>query len=186
VKQTGEIGIIKIVDYYRYKGGTRIHALCGFDAVCDYISKHKDLKSIAEKFSVKTEKVPDAIARIVEENLTLSMKISELTEKNAKLIAASVAETEDIAIIFQDNMSQNEMRAVANSVAEKSCASAVFSGDDKSGYSFIIASEKLKAKKVLDELKAGLVVKGGGSDKMVQGNINAPRKEIEKVLKHTF
>ncbi len=185
VKQTGEIGIIKIVDYYRYKGGTRIHALCGYDAVCDYISKHKDLKTIAARLSAKIDKVPDAISRILEENASLSMRISELTEKNAKLIASSIDKTDKIAMIFEEDMSQNEMRAVANLVAEKSGVSAVFSGDDESGYSFIIASEKLKAKKVLDELKIFFAVKGGGSDKMVQGNINAQRTEIEKILKHT-
>lgn len=184
VKQTGEIGIIKIVDYYRYKGGTRIHALCGYDAVCDYILKHNDLKAVAARLSAKIDKVPESVSRIIEENASLSMKISELTERNAKLIASSIDKTDKIAMIFEEAMPQNEMRTVANLVVEKSRVAAVFSGDDKSGYSFIIASENLKAKMVLDELKNSFAVKGGGSDKMVQGNINAQKAEIEKVLNH--
>ena len=142
------------------------------------------MKEIASKLSAKIDNVPASVARILDENASLSMKISELTEKNAKLIASGIEETDGTVMLFENAMNQNEMRSVANLVAAKSCVCAVFSGNDTSGYNFIIASEKLSAKKVLDELKKSFTAKGGGSDKMVQGNISAQRSEIENVLKH--
>ena len=41
VKQTGEIGLIKLVGMQNYKGGVRISMLCGFRALEDYYQKEK-------------------------------------------------------------------------------------------------------------------------------------------------
>ena len=39
VNRTGEIGMIKLISAMRYKGGTRIHMKCGFDALGEYYAK---------------------------------------------------------------------------------------------------------------------------------------------------
>ncbi len=36
VHRTGEIGVIKIIDFIQYKGGTRIEMVCGINALSDY------------------------------------------------------------------------------------------------------------------------------------------------------
>lgn len=185
VKTTGEIGILKVVDFYRYKGGMRIHALCGFDAVCDYISKHNDLKAVSAKLSAKIHEVPAGVDRILEENTKLSIKLSEQSEKIASLIASKVEKTQGMAVVFENGITQNEMRLAANAVVANCAAFLIFSGDDESGYSFIIASEKLSAKDLLEEMKKSFTIKGGGSPKMVQGNTAAKKKDIEEHLLHT-
>ena len=39
VARTGEIGLLKVVDHIKYKGGTRVSILCGFRALTDYREK---------------------------------------------------------------------------------------------------------------------------------------------------
>lgn len=184
VKRTGEIGVIKIVDYYRYKGGTRVHALCGYDAICDYISKHNDLKETSIMLSSKINETPKAVSRVLEENSTLSLKISELGEKCAKLIAKNVGETEGCAVVFEEGLSSNEMRVVANELVAKTCLCGVFCVSEKETYSFIIASGNVSCKSVLEKLKDRFEVRGGGSDKMVQGTISGNKEKIAETLKH--
>lgn len=51
VRQSGEAGPIKIVKYERYKGGTRIYFMAGWEALEDYCQKHTLLVRLGEKFS---------------------------------------------------------------------------------------------------------------------------------------
>ena len=53
VKQTGEIGLIKLVGMQNYKGGVRISMLCGFRALEDYYQKEKNNREIAVMLSAK-------------------------------------------------------------------------------------------------------------------------------------
>lgn len=184
VKTTGEIGIIKIVDFYRYKGGTRVHALCGSEAVRDYIQKHKDLKEISAKLSAKLHEVPKGVDRILEENAKLSQKIAEQSEKIAELLASKVQNASGIPVLFEEGVGANEMRSAANKIVARNGCCAIFCGDDENGYSFIIASEIVSARSILEKLKESFAVKGGGNDKMVQGNINAPQDKINETIKH--
>ncbi|MGN1080474.1 MAG: alanyl-tRNA editing protein, partial [Acutalibacteraceae bacterium] len=47
VKSTGSVGIIKITDFMRYKGGTRLHARCGFDGLAVFKSYQKSAEEIS-------------------------------------------------------------------------------------------------------------------------------------------
>ena len=53
VVYTGEIGLIKLVSASKYKGGTRVHMLCGFRALEDYNKKEKehyrDIRTVIRK-----------------------------------------------------------------------------------------------------------------------------------------
>jgi alanyl-tRNA synthetase len=49
--RTGEIGLIKIRRHENYKGGSRIHFLCGFRALKDYRNKTAILKRIGDALS---------------------------------------------------------------------------------------------------------------------------------------
>ena len=44
---TGEIGVIKILDFERYKGGVRCHMLCGETALEDYRDKYRNVQSVS-------------------------------------------------------------------------------------------------------------------------------------------
>ena len=50
--QTGEVGILKIDRYENYKGGTRVHFICGFRAFEDYQKKAEILKQVCSSISI--------------------------------------------------------------------------------------------------------------------------------------
>ena len=53
VRVSGEVGMIKITEFLRYKGGMRLHILCGFDALYDYRRQSRDLLAISNLLSAK-------------------------------------------------------------------------------------------------------------------------------------
>lgn len=47
VKNTGEVGLLKVLDIQNYKGGVRLSILCGFRALLDYRIIRKHLRDIS-------------------------------------------------------------------------------------------------------------------------------------------
>ena len=81
VKQTGEIGLIKLVGMQNYKGGVRISMLCGFRALEDYYQKEKNNREIAVMLSAKEYETAVEVERLQEELAMKKAKIAELERK---------------------------------------------------------------------------------------------------------
>jgi len=64
VRRTGEIGMIKIRGWERYKGGLRVEFLCGWRALRDYRWKSALVADLAASFTVAEREVGDAVARL--------------------------------------------------------------------------------------------------------------------------
>ena len=60
-ERTGEIGIIKIIEAYPYKQGTRIEMLAGINALKDYVGLNKSNKYLMGVLSAPREKVKEAV-----------------------------------------------------------------------------------------------------------------------------
>ena len=72
----------KIVDFQKYKGGTRLFFHCGSRALADYQQKHSAIKRLAERFSCKPEGVEESVHKLEEE---LSQTKGRMGEKNRQL-----------------------------------------------------------------------------------------------------
>ncbi len=186
VARTGEIGIIKIVDFYRYKGGTRVHALCGTDALSDYRERLAVTTSLATLLSTKTASIVDSVINLQSENSRLSTQLTAMTKKYCLTVADAVAVEDSGCLIFDEQIGAGGMRVIVNAVAKKRRWCAVFDKTAKNKYNFIVASEYNNAKEILSHLAEKTTVRGGGSDSMVQGSVEASRKEIEAVLETHF
>ena len=78
VKDTGSVGMIKLVGAIHYKGGMRVSMLCGFWALADYNQKEESVVTISNRLSAKQEQVVQAVERLEQE-------IQEHTEKVKRL-----------------------------------------------------------------------------------------------------
>ena len=184
VARTGEIGVIKIVDFYRYKGGTRLHAVCGSDALKDYAEKHDITKNLNALLSTNTECITDSVKNLQAEVLRLSSAVTAVTKKYCLAIAEGVPSSDEGYLMFDEQLGAGGMRVIANSVAQKRAWCAVFDKTGKNSYNFIIASEKISAKMILATIVEKFSARGGGSDAMVQGSVGASEDEIRNALKN--
>ncbi len=181
VSNTGEVGIIKILDFIRYKGGVRLNVVCGMAALLDYREKYEQCKLISNALSVKQNEVFSAVQKLSE---TISGYREKLyaARKEARLYKLEKIEKTDGGIcLFEADCDINEARELVNSLLPK-CGGicACFVGDDNTGYKFIAASESIKMRAVAEKMKLALSARGGGTDKMIQGSTDATRENIEK------
>ena len=184
VDNTGEVGLVKITDAIRYKGGMRLTMLAGYDALADYRARQEQRKHISIAISAKQSEVAVGVDRVLAEIEQLKSRISALKRENMQMKLDSIKETEESIIIFEDDGDMLALRNFVNGAVKKTgklCA--VFAGGDETGYKYIIASESIPLRALSKEITAALGGKGGGSDVMIQGSVTATRTEIEQFFK---
>ena len=183
VALTGAIGGLKVVNFQKYKGGTRVTALCGLRALHDYQMKQNQAEQISKMLSVPIEQVADGVARQQEEIAKLRQEIYRLTEELIdKELDDLVAGTQN-KWFFKDQLEAPAMRKIVNRALEKvNGYCGVFVGNDTDGYKYIIGSRDNDARNVAKIMQEHLGVRGGGSAQMVQGAAKAKKEDIQDVL----
>ena len=78
VKNTGEIGIIKLLDTEKMRGGIRIILKCGNFALQDYKNKYQNVSQISTLLSAKQENAYESVQKLDEKCTIASQKITEL------------------------------------------------------------------------------------------------------------
>ena len=183
VALTGAIGGLKVVNFQKYKGGTRVTALCGLRALHDYQMKQKQAEQISKMLSVPVEQVADGVCRQQEEIVKLRQEIYRLTEELIdKELDDLVAGTQN-KWFFKEQLEAPAMRKIVNRALEKVTGyCGVFVGNDADGYKYIIGSRDNDARNVAKIMQEHLGVRGGGSAQMVQGAAKAKKEDIQDVL----
>ena len=184
VCNTGEVGLIKIVEAIRYKGGMRLTMLAGRDAHEDYRARQEQGRRISMAISAKQSEIADGVDRLIDEMGKMKGSLSQLKREMMQMKLDALEYTSEAIILFEDG---GDMLAIRNYVngavkkTEKMCA--VFAGNDENGYKYIIASENIPLRALSKEISATLGGKGGGSDLMIQGSTPATRTQIEDFFK---
>lgn len=181
VKATGEIGIIKLLDFIHYKNGLRIHMLCGFSALADYKTKYRNNLEISNMLSSKRDETANAVARLLDENAKLKQEIHSLKKNYIKYKCACIEPTDNNICVFEENMDMNTLREYANEIIQK-CGNicAAFSGNDKDGYIYVILSRSIPLRTLSKSINSAISGRGGGRDDILQGQSHAKRADIEK------
>ncbi|MCI5597017.1 MAG: DHHA1 domain-containing protein [Lachnospiraceae bacterium] len=179
--RTGQIGMIKIVNMQNYKGGVRLYMLCGFAALADYCEKEDSVRKIALSLSAHESQVAEGVERLKEEIYQQKGEIARLQDELLSYKVAAVKEGSERAVLFEDGLEGNQPRELANKLLEKDVkVAAVFAGNDKNGYRYVIGSRTLDVRSLAKELNQICNGRGGGKPEMVQGSVAAERKQIER------
>lgn len=179
VKSTGEIGLIKILDSFKNKGGVRIFIKCGTDALDDYKDKYLNVLKISNLLSVKQGEAAAAADRLNDENRELKFEVSSLKKRIiAEKTKNFVPESKKTAF-FEESLDIKELQLFADALYKKSGGiRGVFSGKE-GNYSFAICGEETALDLFFKSFKDRFSVRGGGRNGMVQGTVSGEKKEIE-------
>lgn len=182
VKQTGEIGMIKLVDFMKHRGGVRITMLCGSDAFADYSEKQRSAAEISALLSAKRNEIYPAVKRVYDELQNEKYQSSELKKSVLVARAEKLGNTEgNYCFFYSSAFDVNSLRSLVNE-AVKRCGgiAAAFSGSDEAGYHYVMGSAHIDLRAKSKEINAAISGRGGGSPEMIQGSAKASRVEIEK------
>ncbi len=187
VKNTGEVGIIKLLDFIRYKGGIRIHMLCGSDAVKDYRTKHLVLAKAATLLSAKQHETDVAVEKLLAEKDHLSFLNRALQKELALEKAKALTSDAPYLSLFTEEKDVAFWREFVQIAAEYhgKCV-AVFFGNDENGYSYLIASYNTDLKPLSAEINRALNGRGGGNEVLIQGSLRAHRSAVLSYLQNNL
>ncbi len=182
VSRTGEIGIIKLIDIMKHRGGVRVTMLCGIDAYNDYAQKQDSAAEISALLSAKRSDIAIAVKKFYDELQNEKYQSTELKKTILKEAGEKLETIEgNYCFFYTSAFDINSLRTLVNE-AMKRCGgiAAAFSGNDETGYNYVMGSAHIDLRAKSKEINAAISGRGGGSPEMIQGSAKATRAEIEK------
>lgn len=178
VSGTGQIGAIKILDFMRHRGGTRLWMKAGSDALADYRARYTAAAAVSGLLNVPQGDIAAGVDRLVEQRDGLKRQLAELRRQMALERAGALPETDGHLLVFFDG-DEDALRALANAGMEK-CGGvcAVFSGAD-GAWRFVMASAHVDMRRFIKENGPALQARGGGQERMISGRSAAARTVLE-------
>ncbi len=185
VRQTGEIGAIKILDFEKHRGGTRIFLACGAWALADYREKQQSTAEISVLLSARRNAVAPAVQRLLQERDSLKEKYAALAAEMIGLRAAALDATDGNFCLFETVSNEIAMRELVNLLVPKcgGLAAVFFPGEGKS-LRYIIGSRSTDLRKAARAINEGIRGRGGGRPEMIQGSATASPDEIRAFLEN--
>lgn len=175
VSNTGEIGIIKILGSERWKGGVRLSALCGRDALEDCRARLSALSAAAASLSVKPQEINAGLERLRSELAERKRSESAFRRAYISLRAEQTPPCDGCELLFEENLDMPSACELASTLAGRCRIAAVISGEQ-----YAIASEKEDMRSLSKALNAALNGRGGGRAALASGRIQASPSEIKK------
>ena len=173
--RAGEIGVIKIVNFASFKGGTRIEMVAGALALRDYSYLHNAAKAIMKQLSAKREEIAKAVQKTGDDLAAAKAEIKALNEK----LAVATLKTQTVGntlIGFTKDADFNLLRNIANSKTEAAEYIALFA-ETADGFNYLVATKTGDARGIAKALNEKFSGKGGGKPDCVQGKITKTEEQ---------
>lgn len=183
VKRTGEIGIVKLIDSRRYKGGMRVTMLCGVRALEDYRRKEASVKRISSTLCAKNDVVAEAVEQLKADRDELKNTIVQLQRQLMAHKVKDLPEDEDVIWLFEPDLEGSGPRELMNLVlgsGKRICG--VFAGNREEGYRYVVGSRQEDVRPIAKELNEQFQGRGGGKSEMVQGSLKGTEEALRKIL----
>ena len=180
VAHTGEIGLLKITDTQRYKGGTRVSFLCGAAALRFVADRCQEIKSVCAALSCKPQEalgnVEKLKAELAEKKQALAAKNRQLFSLLAKDLAAKAEPFGSDRLIFvtDDTLSADELKTFAAQIAaHPQTVGALFSSQNGvTSYALCRSADAACDLRALcQSLNKALNGKGGGNQELCCGKL---------------
>ncbi len=179
VKSTGEIGQIRILEFEKHRGGTRIRLLAGRRALVENRRVYRENYAVACALSVTQYETFSAVKKLEGEISNLKYKLSEQIKREMSLRAEMFSPTQKHPILVFSDIDMDALRAFANQATEKCEGILVLVLGDSESRKVLLSSKRVALRTVLPLLKEKLSFRGGGSDVMMTGSTKATLEELE-------
>lgn len=177
---TGEVGIIKIIGYVKYKEKIRISFICGHRALSDYQKKHKITKNLSGVLTTSIDHLGERVIQLNKNQIDLKKQVRRMEKKILQF------EVEDLK--KNNCREQNGLFIITKLFLEKSPQSlkqiaCILTSQER--YIAILGAEKpepvicissskdllFQARKIIEQVASNYKGKGGGSDFLVMASL---------------
>lgn len=181
VKNTGEIGLIKIVSCVKFHSGVRIELTCGSRALKLMQQIFEQNRQVSQNFSAKILETGTAAAKMNEQLAAEKLRANSLQTQLLRQTAKGYENAGNV-VHFEENLASAQLRELTDAIA-KMCGgrAAVFSGSGEN-WNVCMLHPGGDLSPVIGALKAAFCVRGGGKPGSFQGTVTASRQQMEDLL----
>ena len=180
VAATGEVGLIKILDAEKLRGGMRIHIRAGIRAYREVAKMQATLSEISHMLSLPRLDTAEGVRKLLCDNEAKKSELKAARERYFEREAELVAPTEGNLVLSFLDATQDDLRTLANAAISKIGGILVLLSGSDGAYRFVLASRSVDLRTEVKKITAALGGGGGGSSIMAQGTLAATLTEIEK------
>lgn len=173
-RSTAEVGVIVSLGIERYKGGSRVHFVCGHRALAEIERRNRALDQACGSLSAAIEALPEAAHSVVARLATTDKRARDLLDRalegEARALLAAASGAPVVARSF-DAWPAQDLRTLALKLTRAgSCVALLGSRSDKAHLVFAQSEGLGHDLGALLELALSLVEgRGGGRGNLVQG-----------------
>ncbi len=178
VKNTGEVGLIKILSCVKFHSGVRLEMVCG-DRAYRYMKHIFDQnRQISQLLSAKMTETAPAVQKLMDGYSSEKYRAAGLEKKVFEAIAAGY-QGQQWVVHFAQDLTGGGVRELADQIARVCDVAVVLSGTDDSGYQICIVSKSTNVKELGTRAVQTLNGRGGGKDFAFQGTLKATKEQIK-------
>lgn len=170
VARTGEVGIIKVIDFYPYKQGTRVELLAGKNALLDYMNANVYIKDIMKITSSPRDGVVDA----VQGKVLLYQDLRDDYQRVTKELAWSklkLIEVGNSVYSITEKLNFEELRYCSNCVMDGRYSVCLLLSRNDNEYIYVLCSKSKDIQPLTKLLNDAFGGKGGGKREYSQGKL---------------
>ncbi len=183
VAYTGEIGMIRLVDSVKHKGGSRIRMLAGMRAYNYVTAVMREASAVSVALSAPMTEISDALNNLTSKKDALSAQLSQMGRDMAQLLADAVEPTNGSLAVYYPMLDTDALRSFVNSAAKRVGGTLVVLAGSEGNYKYILHDSSENFAERVKKANAALGGKGGGRAPMAQGSYTAPLDAILEYFK---
>lgn len=180
VKFTGEIGIIKILDFAKLRGGIRIHIAAGRRAMKLFQQYYASALSISGMLSIPKTQISDGVRKLLDDVANIKREYAELRISNMKKEATRLEKIKGNRVLLFSDATVDELIAFSNESAGKTEGILVLLSGNDGNYKYVMSSECVDLRENIKDINKNLLGRGGGKPNMVQGSFSCDYEAIVK------
>ena len=180
VSFTGEIGLIRLKDRMRHRGGVRFTMLAGRAAYEDAALCAAETEALSHLFSAPQNALCAAAGRVLGELEAEKYQRAAAERRYVEARLAALTPCEGNRLFFEDGLSPAALRTLAEGGKTRCTGVCAALCAEDGGYRYVMASETTDLRAAAKSINAALSGRGGGASGMIQGSLFASREQIEE------
>ncbi len=179
VKHTGEIGLIKILDFSKLRGGIRIYIAAGRRAMRIFKEFYNNAQNISARLSVPKNEISDGVCKLFDELMSIKSEYSEYRLRMIKSEAEKLDKTDGNVLRCYPDASMDELIEFSNASLYKIGGTLILLSGTDGNYKYVIASNSVDLRTAIADINKSLLGRGGGKPNMIQGSFASSLDEIK-------
>ena len=183
VKSTGEIGLVKILDAEKLRGGMRLHIAAGRRAISVFSSLYKTALKVSDLISIPKPELFEGVSTLLTGFNALKAEYSDFRLRTFidRALKMEISDSEN-AVLYFDGATPTELREIANAISDRGGEYLVLLSKTD-GLRYVIKTKTVDIKTVIKDINASLSGRGGGSGNMASGSFEATVEEVREYFR---